>query len=283
MNSIINNLLQHRWVFLYYFFIIFTIHYAVLYYIDFIPEITRDNEAILNTVIALGLLAGLVQFIGYALYWQLSIKNEIDPNPLTWLMFAYGTALLTVLEWDNSAVWYELVLPTVCSICAIGIALLIWVRSKEWWPAVWTISKNTDGAAFKWDMIITVAYVIVAYLSMLAFFESSTREILVLMFLVIANLTTFTSFVPILRETYKFPEHEDWRPWALWTISYSLLFVTSFVVGFIGDGKVMMPDSWNITTWSISFWMWLTILSYPATNAPLHALVGWFARPARLQ
>ena len=49
----------------------------------------------------LGLLAGLLQLVGYLLYVR---DEEIEPNPVTWLMFAYGTMLLTVLEWDRAGV-----------------------------------------------------------------------------------------------------------------------------------------------------------------------------------
>ena len=39
----------------------------------------------------LGVLAGILHFIGYVYY----IKNEdIKPQPTTWFMFAYGTAIL---------------------------------------------------------------------------------------------------------------------------------------------------------------------------------------------
>ena len=63
-------------------------------------------------ILYVGLLAGALQLIGYLLYLR---DEEIEPNPVTWLMFAYGTILLTLLEWDRQASGAELALPAVCS------------------------------------------------------------------------------------------------------------------------------------------------------------------------
>ena len=74
----------------------------------------------------LGLLAGVLQLVGYLIYVR---DEEIEPNPVTWLMFAYGTMLLTMLEWDRQASAAELALPLVCS------SMALYVAGRCWWRA----------------------------------------------------------------------------------------------------------------------------------------------------
>lgn len=97
-----------------------------------------------------GLAAGLFQLAGYIAYYLLVIRKEgKEAEPLTWFMFAYGTALLTVMELDtmlNEAAkdssWLNiasvLLLPLICSLGGIGVAIGIWRQNfretKLLWP-----------------------------------------------------------------------------------------------------------------------------------------------------
>lgn len=213
--------------------------------------------------ITLGVLAGIVQFIGYVYY----IKNEdIKPQPTTWFMFAYGTAILTLLEVGASAHWYELILPIVCSVMAIYVSFRCWRYSRaldpsSLWPKDWWPEDTMSQVSFVTDVMITILYV--AIVTMVAAFNLNPLYQLygALAFLFLSNSVTFTSFYPILQETKKIPTNESWLPWAIWTGAYALLAVAT----------LLAPREANDSLASLLF--------YPASNTILHGLVGWLARP----
>ncbi len=214
--------------------------------------------------VLLGVLAGLLQFIGYVFYIK---DEEIKPEPTTWFMFAYGTAILTILEIRAAAHWYELMLPIVCSIMAIYVSFKCWQRSREkdpssFWPKDWWPEDTMKRISFVSDMIITVCYlaivVVVATLDLNPVYQLYAA----LGFLFLSNSVTFTAFIPILKETQEKPTNENWRPWAIWTAAYAVLTVsTALAPREAGDSL-------------------LSLLFYPASNTILHAAVGWLARPA---
>ncbi len=243
-----------------------------------------------------GLAAGLFQLAGYIAYYLLVIRKEgKEAEPLTWFMFAYGTALLTVMELDtmlNEAAkdssWLNiasvLLLPLICSLGGIGVAIGIWRQNfretKLLWPKEWKVDwSDTDGKAFAADIGITICY---SSLWLFTFFGIATGEAhswWVVAFLVASNLTTFPNFVPILRQAWYHPEKEDARPWSIWAIAYALLVVPTAVKG---STDVIWATSWNVLTWDVSFCAFLALMSYPVINAMMHGLMAVFAaRPGQ--
>ena len=202
-----------------------------------------------------GIVAGLLQLLGYILY----IKNEdIDPEPVTWFMFAYGTLILAVLEWDANATFAELILPVVCGILAIYVSYRCWKRAREidpskWWPEDWWPEDFWDKCSFLGDIAITVAYIFAWVLAGAAFLSSDTREVAVLAFLFLSNLSTFPSFYPLLHSTWKNPEKEHWAPWTIWAGAYAVLAVV---------------------TWSTHNAFFHALMFYPVSNAVMHGLVA---------
>jgi hypothetical protein len=202
-----------------------------------------------------GIIAGLLQLWGYILY----IKNEdIDPEPVTWFMFAYGTLILAILEWDANATFAELILPTVCGALAIYVSYRCWKKARKlnpdkWWPKDWWPEDTMDKLSFVGDIVITITYIIAWVLAGIAFLDNETRELAVLAFLFLSNLSTFPSFYPILHSTWKHPEKEHWTPWIIWSIAYAVL---------------------ALVTWSTHNAFWHALMFYPVSNAVLHALVG---------
>jgi hypothetical protein len=202
-----------------------------------------------------GIIAGLLQLLGYILY----IRNEdIDPEPVTWFMFAYGTLILAVLEWDANATIAELILPTVCGTLAIYVSYRCWKKARhlnpqKWWPEDWWPEDYLDRISFIGDIAITVAYIAAWIFAGMAFLNTETRELAVLAFLFLSNLSTFPSFFPILHSTWKNPEREFWQPWIIWSLAYALL-------------------AW--VTWSTHSEFWHALMFYPVSNALLHAIVG---------
>lgn len=176
-----------------------------------------------------GVLAGAIQIIGYIVY----IKDDnIDPNPVTWFMFAYGTGILTILEWDSEATVPELLLPIVCSVFSIYVSFKCWKKARlrdstRWWPEDWWPEDIWERWSFISDIAITFAYIFAWALASWALLTPEYREVAVISFLFLSNLSTFPSFYPLIRETYLDPRKESWKPWTLWAIAYAVLtFVT---------------------------------------------------------
>jgi hypothetical protein len=213
-------------------------------------------------IITLGVLAGTLQVIGYLLYIT---DEKIDPNPVTWFMFAYGTGILALLEWDSDATWPELFLPIACAVFAIYVSFRCWRKARvldpsRWWPKDWSPEDKWERWSFISDITITVGYVLAWALATWAILTPEYREFAVLAFLFLSNVSTFPSFYPLLRETYLYPHKENWKPWATWSLAYTVL---------------------GIVTYASHIEIWYSLMFYPVANAFLHGLTGWLARPSR--
>ncbi len=213
-------------------------------------------------ILYVGLLAGALQLIGYLLYLR---DEEIEPNPVTWLMFAYGTILLTFLEWDRQASAAELALPAVCSCMAIYVAGQCWWRARRndpsrYWPREWWPDDWRDRASFQADLALTALYLGAAALAWSRWIGEDTREVAVVVFLIGANLTTLTAFFPLIRSVIEDPSHERTAPWAVWATAYALL---------------------GLTTWAMEGELLSELMVYPVLNATLHGAVAVLSRPSR--
>jgi Ca2+/Na+ antiporter len=149
----------------------------------------------------LAMISGALMFLGYALYIGLTLKRDVEPNPTTWLMFAYGTVLLTILEldrlgWNPEALMGVLVVPIACSISGVIVALICLRRGTLRWPSDWE-----DRISFITDLILTAGYVTAGVLLAVGYIVPEQREFASLLFLICSNLTAITAFVPILRHT----------------------------------------------------------------------------------
>ena len=202
----------------------------------------------------LGILAGLLQALGYFLYVFMTLKRELKPNASTWFMFAYGMGLLTILEWERDASLFLLIVPVVCSVLAIVVACICWKRGTLRWP-----DDKEDRFSFGADLMLTLCYVAAWLLYTQGMLTSAQVGYAILVFLIASNLTVFTSFTPLLREVQTAPDHERFEPWLVWTFAYAVLGVATYLEeGF-----------------------WTELMLYPLLNAPLHAAVAWLARPSR--
>lgn len=213
----------------------------------------------LDFLLTLGVLAGVFQIIGY--YYYLSIDN-IDPNPVTWLMFAYGTTLLTILEWENEATLPELLLPVSCSILSIVVAYRCWQKQKitEANSYVFIPANTWDRLSFVLDILITIGYLTAWLLATYALLNEVHVLFAMLLFLWLSNISTITSFIPILRSTNEHPDQEHYLPWLIWTFSYTLLAVTTYLT--------------HGTVWHI-------LMLYPVSNMIFHFWVAYLALPRR--
>ncbi len=220
-----------------------------------LPFVTTDH---LSIVLLLGIIAGLLQVIGYVIY---ILHEDIDPNPVTWFMFAYGTAILTLLEWDMKATLPELILPATCSIFAIFVSWRCWKEARrrnpsKWWPEDWWPSDKIQQMSFVSDILITIGYIGIWAFVAFGTMSPEIKVLAIFWFLLLSNLSTFPAFYPIIHETYKHPEKENFLPWFIWAIAYTLLGIVTYV------------------THSEIFSL---LMLYPISNAILHAGVGCMA------
>ncbi|HWO07222.1 MAG TPA: hypothetical protein VNM40_01405 [Candidatus Paceibacterota bacterium] len=226
---------------------------------EFVLALLAVTEQVSTTVLGisplqLGIAAGTLQILGYALYIYQSNRRELEPNPAAWLMFAYGTALLTALELDLDAELHLLILPAVCSLLSVYVALLCWKRGTLTWP-----EDTADRLAFIADIILTIAYIGAWALRAQGSISEEAREFATFAFLLCSNATTFTAFSPLLRDAYLHPNRERSLAWTIWTLAYVTLGVAT-----------VWEHGWHSV-----------LLVYPISNAVLHFSVAWLARPHR--
>lgn len=162
------------------------------------------------------LIAAVLQVIGYLLYIRGFLRKSIRPNAASYLMFAYGTSLVAFLAWESGATWQELVLPVVCAMMSIIVAMLCFRKG-----ATDSIDRF-EAIIFSADVVLTVAYVTLV----LTQIHTIGHAVL---FLVLGNITTFTSFLPIVRSTWRSPQREQPLPWLVWTTAYATLTVSTLI------------------------------------------------------
>lgn len=191
-----------------------------------------------DTLTTVAVIAGLLQALGYATYIWKSLKGEVDPNPTTWLMFAYGTTFLTILEWDQNAKWQLLILPCVCAVLSLGVAYLCWKRGTLRWP-----EDRTGRVSIFIDLTLTVGYIATAILSMNGSLDQSQRTALVIAFLALSNASTAVSFAPMFKSTWNDPTEEHYLPWSIWTVAYATLGVATYLEQGKADEFLIYPVS----------------------------------------
>jgi SET domain len=165
----------------------------------------------------LGFSAALLQVAGYLLYIRQFRRSSIRPNAASWLMFAYGTTLLVLLEAVNGATWSVMALPAVCAAMSVGVAYLCFK------PGATDPVEPSEKLVFGADVLLSIAFVLMV--TGIAFQEAPKP-----VFLILGNITTFTAFLPILISTWKAPEREHPAAWTVWSIAYLLLFVATLWV-----------------------------------------------------
>ncbi len=185
----------------------------------------------------LGLAAALLQVVGYLAYIRNFRQQSIRPNSASFMMFAYGTAFVFLLEAHNGATASMLLLPGCCAVMSIIIAGMC-LRKGATEPV-----EDIERVTFAIDVGLTVGYGF-------AFFTFGYDSRFALLFLLGANATTFTAFFPLVRSTWMFPRREKPGPWVLWTLAYACLTVAT-----IAGGGLAKP----------------ALLAYPVINMLIHA------------
>ena len=191
----------------------------------------------------LGVLAAIFQISGYLLYIRNFRRRSIRPNAASYLMFAYGTSLVAFLAWENGARWQELLLLIACSMMSVIVALMC-LRKNATEPV-----DRFEAIIFSADLWLTIGYATLV-------FSQIEKAAYVTAFLVLGNVTTLTSFLPILRSTWRDPRREQPFPWIMWSIAYLLL--TAATLETTGLSQPVL-------------------LFYPLANVALHIAMALFS------
>jgi hypothetical protein len=178
---------------------------------------------------SLGLIAAVLQMAGYAIYIRNFRRDAIKPNAASFFMFAYGTSLLTFLEWKSGASLALLALPFTCAALGIVVALMC-LRAGATEPI-----DRFEARAFWTDVWLTILYLFFAL-------GLGDGQRFVVPFLIATNLSAIVCFIPILRSTWQTPERELPGPWIVWTSAYAMLvFVTIRETGFASPVLLLYP------------------------------------------
>lgn len=182
--------------------------------------------------LALGLIAALLQTLGYLTYVWKVLRRDIEPNATSWLMFAYGTSLLVLVEWDRDASLPLLLLPATCAFLSIGIAYYCIRKVRRfWWP-----EHPLERFSFTLDICLTISYILAWVLVDKNLISSAQKDFAEVLILVCWNIGVFTAFFPLLRQVYHHPLTEHATPWILWTTAYGLLaFITYKELGVFNE------------------------------------------------
>jgi hypothetical protein len=191
----------------------------------------------------LGILAGVFQLVAYLVYIRFFLRDSIRPNPISWIMFAYGTSLMAFLEWRAGATWDLLVLPLVCASMSVLVAIMCFRKGNV------EAAGQAERWAFGADLGLTFGYI-----ALMGRIGSSA--LLTAGFVIASNLTTVTAFIPILLSTARNPRNERAEPWAIWTLAYALL---------------------ALATWSSTGFSQPTLLMYPIASVVLHGSIALLA------
>lgn len=211
----------------------------------------------IDLLLFFSVLAGLLQLAGYIYYIQKTHRDDISPNPTTWLIFAFDTSVLTALEALAGAKWTLLFLPAMCSVGGIYIAWLLRKAGKLHWPR-----DKADAYILSIGIAIALSYTVIFLLWNFTLVSESLLFYAGYIFLILSNTNTLVAFTPIIKEVYTDPLHEHSGPWAIWTLAYATLTIVTYMeVGISGHGMIFYV--------------------YPISCLVLHGTVAWLARDAR--
>ena len=198
--------------------------------------------------------ASILQAFGYLAYVTQVLKKEIRPNAASWTMFAYGTTLLVLLEWERDANVFLLAFPMICAFCSVCVAIYCWRRGGGLWPR-----HAVDRSSFVLDLMITAAYIAGWVLLTTGDISHGQKSQIDLGLLVCWNIGVLTAFFPLLREVYHHPHSERSFPWMIWTVAYGLLAIVTIA----SEGEVN------------------ELALYPMINMIVHGFVAHHARAHR--
>ncbi|MDO8514106.1 MAG: hypothetical protein Q7S50_01020 [bacterium] len=206
-------------------------------------------------IVELGIIAASLQAAGYFFYGARMLRRDILPNPTSWLMFAYGTTLILILEWDRDASLALLILPATCAISSIVVALYALRGARSWLP-----EHPFDRFSFAFDILLTLVYLFTWFLLVNGFIVETQKNLADIIILVSWNID-ISAFFPLLRQVYRHPHTEHAMPWIVWTGAYSVLVLATVIETGIFNELILYPFINMIIHGSIAIrvglWHWM--------------------------
>ena len=188
-------------------------------------------------ILALGILAAGLQILGYLAYGFKVLRRDILPNAASWIMFAYGTSLLVILEFNRGASFALLALPLSCALASIFIARYAMRKTRRaWWPEHWL-----ERLSFFLDVVLTAAYLGTWILIVNDLITAETKETAELLILMCWTIGVFTAFFPLLRQVFRHPASEHALPWLIWSLAYGCLLVVTVMEEGVVTELVLYP------------------------------------------
>jgi hypothetical protein len=203
-------------------------------------------------------LAAILQALAYLIYVRGAVQRRIEPNPTSWLMWAYGTGLIVIVESDLGIHPVLRLLPIVCTACSVLVAALCWQRHALRWP-----SDPGDRTALAVNLGVTAVYIAASVAAWCGQLPVASEHAGKIVLLICASAGTIVSYLPTLRSTRQNPRNEDWTPWAVWTSAYATLLLATIAA----EGASFA---------ALQFW------AYPVICIVLNGLVCWYALRARV-
>ncbi|MDB5264593.1 MAG: nuclear protein [Parcubacteria group bacterium] len=149
--------------------------------------------------VALGLLAGATQLLGYYLY----VKLTKQAGAGSWVMWAFG-AFVDALSYAFVAEdWVKEVLPFTCSMACMIMVGYLFAKGRLDKP------EKEDWLIFGLDTFITFLWLFTTALVANLLYQAST----------------VLSFRPMARDILADKHKEHWLPWAVWSVAYALHLV----------------------------------------------------------
>lgn len=163
--------------------------------------ISRESDIIpVMLIISLAIASGLLQIGGYLVYGREVFSGKIRPNTASWGIWAFGAVLESASYIALTGDLLKNILPITCAISVV-IFFIICLKRGYFEPLD------------RFEKIIVIADLItitIWWLSQSAFYAN-----------VLAILTAFISFIPIIRHAWKNPNDESAFPWFIWTAAYT--------------------------------------------------------------
>lgn len=158
--------------------------------------------------ITLGVIAGLLQVVGYFFYVKKINIGRVRPNTASWSIWAFGAVLESTSYIFATGDWVKNILPIACALSAVFIFLYCLYYGH--------FSKITR---FEWFLVVLDCIAIFIWW----YYSSAVYANLYLV------LTAVISFIPIIWHVWKDTMAEDALPWFVWTGAYTLLAVVVFL------------------------------------------------------
>lgn len=152
----------------------------------------------------IGVTAGIIQLIGYAVYNLHLWKSQNSANAASWAIWTFGSILNFWLYCGLSHDWAKEALPLLCSIGCIGTFVHLWIKNGFGKPS-----------PFDW-WILGIDFAIVTYWTFSSGDEAS----------LLYQGSTIISFIPMIRGLLNKEDYENPWAWAIWSIAYELMIIT---------------------------------------------------------